>query len=100
MQKFLQLFSVLALGGALLACGATTGSEQHGGNNVTKPESSMAAKPGAEPTACTDPRSSVCTREYRPVCGIKSGGVTATYSNACTACANPEVSAYTRLACK
>ena len=57
-------------------------------------------------TACEEPRPAVCTREYRPVCGLRDAGircVTApcdstewrTYGNACDACADPAVYGYT-----
>ncbi len=39
-------------------------------------------------TACEDPRSQACTREYRPVCGLIDTGELNTFANACTACAS------------
>jgi hypothetical protein len=60
--------------------------------------------PGMQPgfTQCQSPRSQMCTREYRPVCGHVDTGircVTApcpsekhkTYSNGCEACADEKV---------
>jgi hypothetical protein len=43
-------------------------------------------------TACAMPRPQACTREYIPVCGHLYSGERKTYPNACTACADPEVS--------
>ena len=47
-----------------------------------------------EVTVCTDPRPQMCTMDYRPVCGTKSDGSQATYSNGCGACSDPEVVEY------
>ena len=41
--------------------------------------------------ACADPRPQVCTRDYRPACGLRRDGVRKTYGNACSACSDPEV---------
>jgi hypothetical protein len=41
--------------------------------------------------ACADPRPQMCTRDYRPTCGVRRDGTRRTYGNACTACADPEV---------
>jgi len=55
---------------------------------------------------CTEPRRPMCTREYRPVCGHRCAEPPCaederrTYGNACTACADPEVSAYARGTCE
>ncbi len=49
-------------------------------------------------TVCTSPRSPMCTRDYRPVCGTKETG-TATYSNGCSACADESVIHYVEEAC-
>ena len=54
---------------------------------------------------CTDPRPQICTMDYRPVCATQDSGVRCvttpcqstevkTYSNACSACANPAVKSY------
>ena len=61
-------------------------------------------------TKCKDPRSEVCTREFRPVCGKVDTGIRCvttpcpstenkTYSNACTACADPKVYGFWKNAC-
>ncbi len=50
-------------------------------------------------TQCTEPRPSVCTREYAPVCGQLSSGERETYSSPCNACAHDLVVAYTPGAC-
>jgi hypothetical protein len=63
--------------------------------------------PEEAPTApayfeCVVPRPEVCTKEWRPVCGLRDTGVRCvtgpcdsweakTYGNACTACADAEV---------
>jgi tetratricopeptide (TPR) repeat protein len=41
--------------------------------------------------ACADPRPQVCTRDYRPACGLRRDGGRKTYGNACSACSDPEV---------
>jgi hypothetical protein len=40
---------------------------------------------------CADPRPQMCTRDYRPACGVRGDGSRKTYGNACSACADPEV---------
>ena len=41
--------------------------------------------------ACADPRPQVCTRDYRPACGLRRDGGRKTYGNACSACSDPAV---------
>ncbi|MBW2291700.1 MAG: hypothetical protein JRG89_17085 [Deltaproteobacteria bacterium] len=48
---------------------------------------------------CEEPRSPVCTRDYRPVCAELRGVETKTYSNGCTACSDSEVVSYVEGAC-
>lgn len=59
---------------------------------------------------CEDPRKTMCTREYRPVCGEVDTGIRCikepcpstekkTYPNACEACADPKVAGYFPIAC-
>ena len=55
--------------------------------------------PSTGATTCITPRPEVCTMEYRPVCGLLEAGVSRTYSNACSACADPGVVAHTAGAC-
>jgi hypothetical protein len=43
---------------------------------------------------CSDPRSPICTREYMPVCGLRSDGSVSTYGNGCEACADERVVGY------
>ena len=50
--------------------------------------------------ACTDPRPQVCTQDYRPVCAQLQDGRSKTYSNGCSACADPAVSSYREGACE
>ncbi|HID83147.1 MAG TPA: hypothetical protein EYH06_02300 [Chromatiales bacterium] len=46
-------------------------------------------------TLCPEKRSSVCTREYMPVCGyIPKTNEWHTYSNKCVACSNEKVVGY------
>jgi tetratricopeptide (TPR) repeat protein len=40
---------------------------------------------------CADPRPQMCTRDYRPACGLRRDGSRKTYGNACTACSDPNV---------
>lgn len=59
---------------------------------------------------CADPRSPICTQDYLPVCGLRDTGIRCvttpcdstewkTYSNACTACSDPDVERYRPGAC-
>ena len=49
---------------------------------------------------CAEPRPEICTREYRPVCGVQNNSLAKTYGNACTACADGQVIYYLEGACK
>jgi hypothetical protein len=60
---------------------------------------------------CKDPRSPICTMEYKPVCAWKDTGVRCVttpcpsgewidYPNACTACSHSEVIGYVTGMCK
>lgn len=40
---------------------------------------------------CADPRPQMCTRDYRPACGLRRDGTRQTYGNACSACSDPDV---------
>jgi len=51
-------------------------------------------------TQCVKPKSQVCTKEYKPVCGFEADGNYRTFSNACTACATAEITSYDDGACK
>jgi tetratricopeptide (TPR) repeat protein len=48
---------------------------------------------------CADPRPQMCTREYRPACGLHRDGSRKTYGSACTACSDPEVVSQAAGAC-
>ena len=48
---------------------------------------------------CADPRPQMCTRDYRPACGRRKDGSRKTYGNACSACADPEVTTQAAGAC-
>lgn len=71
----------------------------------------MENKPVASVTQCIDPRSTICTMDYQPVCATRDTGVrcittpcpsteTAIYSNGCGACADPKVLSYISGKCK
>ncbi len=49
--------------------------------------------------ACADPRPQMCTRDYRPACGVRRDGSRRTYGNACSACADSEVVSQAAGAC-
>ncbi|WP_339670619.1 hypothetical protein [Dasania marina] len=49
---------------------------------------------------CAEPRPQICTREYRPVCGVQENSLAKSYGNACTACADVQVVYYLEGACK
>jgi tetratricopeptide (TPR) repeat protein len=48
---------------------------------------------------CADPRPQMCTRDYRPACGLRHDGSRQTYGNACSACADPQVVTQSAGAC-
>ena len=50
-------------------------------------------------TACIEPRPQLCTMVYDPVCAMRSATARQTYSNACSACADPDVVAHLPGAC-
>jgi len=43
---------------------------------------------------CQEPRPEICTRHFKPVCGVFSEGGSKTYSNDCTACADKSVKGF------
>ena len=43
---------------------------------------------------CTEPRPQMCTMNYLPVCGLQTDKTSKTYSNACSACSDSKVIAY------
>ena len=49
--------------------------------------------------ACATPRPQMCTREFRPACGLRRDGTRKTFSNACSACADPDVESQAAGAC-
>lgn len=49
--------------------------------------------------ACADPRPQMCTRDYRPACGLRRDGTKQTYGNACSACSDPDVLSQAAGAC-
>ena len=48
---------------------------------------------------CADPRPQMCTRDYRPACGLRRDHTSRTYGNACSACTDPEVVSQAAGAC-
>lgn len=50
-------------------------------------------------TACSEPRPTICTMEYRPVCARLRAGNDVTYASACNACADVMVIRYHAKAC-
>lgn len=79
------------------------------GSETTRPPGGSAATPDSY-TQCTEPRPTMCTREYRPVCADVDTGIRCvttpcdsskkkTYSTGCTACADPKVLGYAPGAC-
>ncbi len=48
---------------------------------------------------CADPRPQMCTRDYRPACGLRRDNTRQTYPNACSACADPQVVTQSAGAC-
>lgn len=64
------------------------------------PSEDKAASPGADLTACQDPRPQICTAHYDPVCGSAGDDNYKTYGNACSACADRAVSGHRPGACE
>jgi len=74
--------------------------------NVPLSDPDNRERPSGTMTICSDPRPKICTQDYRPVCGERRNDeiqcVTTpcpktewkTYSNGCTACADPLVTGY------
>jgi tetratricopeptide (TPR) repeat protein len=48
---------------------------------------------------CANPRPQMCTRDYRPACGLRRDNTSRTYGNACSACADPDVISQAAGAC-
>lgn len=85
-------YRLLILGGAFIylsTLSCTMVSKQ-------KPESKI-TDPGL--TTCPDVRPQVCTMDYMPVCAQLLDGGFKTYSNGCSACSDPDVTAYSDGAC-
>ncbi len=59
--------------------------------------SNPAEEAATDLVTCTDPRPQMCTMQYDPVCGRIGVGDAAewkTYASGCSACGDPQVSAY------
>ena len=65
---------------------------------MTRAELAEESMPVAGGT-CADPRPQMCTREYRPACGLRRDGSRKTYGNACSACSDPDVVSQAAGAC-
>jgi hypothetical protein len=76
----------------------------------TPPSAPAIAEAASDTIECVDPRSPICTRDYRPVCGLRDTGIRCvttpcdstewkTYSNACTARSDASVERYRPGAC-
>ena len=48
---------------------------------------------------CAEPRPQMCTRDFRPACGLRRDNTRKTYSNACSACADADVVTQSAGAC-
>ncbi|MCK4837408.1 MAG: hypothetical protein KAS94_01320 [Desulfobulbaceae bacterium] len=55
--------------------------------------SSVTSQPRVD-KMCTEPRPEICTMNYLPVCGVRIGHTSKTYSNGCSACSDSEVVGY------
>lgn len=55
--------------------------------------------PPEDTIVCKEPRPTMCTMEYLPVCGYVADGTVRTFSNSCTACSNKNVVSFTHGAC-
>jgi hypothetical protein len=79
--------------------------------SATSNSATSNAEVKAQALRCEEPRPKMCTREYRPVCATRDNGVRCvttpcnstelrTYPNACNACADNAVYAYSPNACR
>jgi hypothetical protein len=59
---------------------------------ASSPQKSDGAAEEPPVTACAEPRPQACTQEYIPVCAHLYSDERKTYANACSACADPDVS--------
>ncbi len=59
---------------------------------------SITSQPGVD-QVCTEPRPEICTMNYLPVCGVRIGQMSKTYSNGCSACSDSEVVGYSMGEC-
>ena len=66
---------------------------------MTRGELAPESLPVAAAYPCADPRPQMCTRDYRPACGLHRDGNPQTYGNACSACSNPHVLTQSAGAC-
>jgi hypothetical protein len=89
--KIVSLFTVLSF---LSAC-STIDLKQYDLSDLAIKKSTLAV-------VCKTPRPEICTREYRPVCGLKKNEAeakTATYANSCVACSDINVEGYELNSC-
>ncbi len=101
MIKLISTFVLIVLGASVLI--SCQSPKQSGSDSIPSTPADV-AKP-VEVTQCKEPRSPICTKEYRPVCATRDTGVRCvttpcpstelvTKGNACTACADEKVSSY------
>jgi hypothetical protein len=98
----LVLAVVIAITGGQMTASASGNASDKGELFASKDSSLDAGNKanGDSFTRCTEPRSQICTREYRPVCAQLQTGVSRTYPTGCTACADPDVAGYVGGACE
>lgn len=86
---------------AVLGCSGTPGDGAASGDADPAGQGG-ATRASSGYVECVVPRPEVCTRDYRPVCGLRDTGIrcvtqpcdsweTKTYGNACSACADGPV---------
>jgi len=67
---------------------------------VTACASADKKEPGIKEIICQDPRPQMCTMHYMPVCALLQEKQYKTYSNACSACSDPDVISYIKASCE
>lgn len=111
MKRFHASCLVLALSFVLLnGCARTPVAANPAPAPATGETAPMPTQPPLVDTACTAPRTKMCTMDYNPVCATRDTGIRCittpcpsserkTFSNGCSACTDPKVSGWTMGAC-